>query len=339
MSKLFRRNITYWILGIVGVLVLAACGQTPVDPGPVDPGATSTLTVTINGNGSVISDVAGINCTAAGGDTCTASVDDGTEVTLTATADAESQFTGWGGACSGSEASCTVTVNGDTNVTANFSGSPAGDGQSFMVTSASDDAEEFDNASTKDAFRYPAGFNYTSSSDLDLVFDPSHGTTQDVGLRFSSVAIPQGATVESAYIVFTADADNPGNDGPVTVNIAGQANANPDTFVTDPDSQPSGNISGRATTNATVAWQINEPWTAGAEAQSADIAGVVQEIVNMQEWASGNAMAFILTGDDATNYRTAQSFGAGRTAPVLHVTLAAAAPADATPTDGTPVVE
>jgi hypothetical protein len=79
---------------------------------------THTLTVTPAGSGSghVASGPAGIDC----GSTCSHAFDAGTQVTLTATADSGSTFTGWsGGGCSGT-GNCVVTVNSDTTVTATF---------------------------------------------------------------------------------------------------------------------------------------------------------------------------------------------------------------------------
>jgi outer membrane protein assembly factor BamB len=67
------------------------------------------------GTGTVIASPYGINC----GGVCSASYAQGTTVTLTATADSGSDFTGWSGACSGT-GTCVVTVNWDTQVTANF---------------------------------------------------------------------------------------------------------------------------------------------------------------------------------------------------------------------------
>jgi len=79
---------------------------------------TFTLTVTKAGTGSgtVTSNPAGINC----GDTCLASYNSGTSVTLTATPAAGSIFTGWtGGGCTGTGA-CVVTMNAAQSITATF---------------------------------------------------------------------------------------------------------------------------------------------------------------------------------------------------------------------------
>ncbi len=69
-----------------------------------------------SGTGSVVSDPAGINC----GSTCSASFSAGTQVTLTATAAANSIFVGWGGACSGTTSTCTTTLTANEQVTATF---------------------------------------------------------------------------------------------------------------------------------------------------------------------------------------------------------------------------
>ncbi len=67
------------------------------------------------GTGTVTSVPTGINC----GGTCSASYDSGTVVTLTATPDASSNFTGWSGACAGA-GSCMVTMDMARSVTATF---------------------------------------------------------------------------------------------------------------------------------------------------------------------------------------------------------------------------
>ncbi|MEZ4363474.1 MAG: Ig-like domain-containing protein [Kofleriaceae bacterium] len=50
---------------------------------------------------------------------------DGSQVVLTAAPVVGATFTGWGGACSGTATSCTVTMTGDQSVTASFTGAPA----------------------------------------------------------------------------------------------------------------------------------------------------------------------------------------------------------------------
>src|SRR3990172_6787081 len=57
-------------------------------------------------------------------------------------------------------------------------------------------------ASTDDAEESATGSVTKASSDLELVYD---GTNQVVGMRFLDIAVPQGATITSAWIQFTAD--------------------------------------------------------------------------------------------------------------------------------------
>jgi len=76
-----------------------------------------TLTVSTSGSGTVMSSPAGIDC----GATCSASYASGTSVTLTAAAASGYSFSGWGGDCSGTGTSCTVSVTAARSVTAAFS--------------------------------------------------------------------------------------------------------------------------------------------------------------------------------------------------------------------------
>src|SRR6188508_1399469 len=77
---------------------------------------TLTVTKTGSGAGTVTSDVGAIAC----GATCSDVYDDGTPVTLGATASAGTRFAGWSGAgCSGTGA-CTVPMSQARNVTADF---------------------------------------------------------------------------------------------------------------------------------------------------------------------------------------------------------------------------
>jgi uncharacterized repeat protein (TIGR03803 family) len=84
----------------------------------VTPGVITSFNVSVvlagNGNGTVTSNPAGIDC----GSACSADFPNGTTVTLTASADSNSTFEGWSGPCSGTD-QCAVTAGAE--VTATFS--------------------------------------------------------------------------------------------------------------------------------------------------------------------------------------------------------------------------
>jgi hypothetical protein len=89
------------------------------------------LTVSKLGSGQGTVSGSGINC----GETCLASYSAGAEVTLSATAEPGSTFDGWsGGVCSGTGL-CTVTMNANMTVTANFKPSAIQVGSLTVTTS------------------------------------------------------------------------------------------------------------------------------------------------------------------------------------------------------------
>jgi uncharacterized repeat protein (TIGR02543 family) len=90
---------------------------------------THVLSVSVTGNGTVTG--GGIACTSAGGSGCSATETAGSTVTLTATPGSGASFTGWGGACAGTSTTCEVSMTGDRNVTAAFSGET---GPTFPLT-------------------------------------------------------------------------------------------------------------------------------------------------------------------------------------------------------------
>ena len=78
---------------------------------------TYTLQVKNSNPGTITSDVGGINC----GSICSAKVNPGTVVTLTATPPAGKSFLGWSGACSGTANTCVLNVNANLSAQANYS--------------------------------------------------------------------------------------------------------------------------------------------------------------------------------------------------------------------------
>jgi hypothetical protein len=119
-----------------------------------------TFTLSANktgtGTGTITSNPAGIDC----GTDCNQSYDAGTQVTLTAVPNADSNFTGWSGACSGT-ASCVVTIDTAKSVSAAFTLKPvltvakAGTGSGTVTSSpagincGTDCSESFSNFSTQ----------------------------------------------------------------------------------------------------------------------------------------------------------------------------------------------
>jgi len=148
-----------------------------------------------------------------------------------------------------------------------------------------------------------------NSTDLELVTD---GSIQTVGLRFSTMNIPQGATILRAYVQFRAHSVRT---GATSLRIEGQAADNAAVFTTT-----NLNVSSRARTTSFVQWNPaawNVTGEIGVAQQTPDLSPVIQQIVNRTGWINGNALALIITG---TGVRTATSYEGGpAVAPLLHV--------------------
>jgi hypothetical protein len=88
---------------------------------PVTPPATKTLAIGMGGAGAgTVTGPAGINC----GTPCSSTLQQGTSLSLSANPQAGSTFVSWGGDCSGTTTTCTLTMDTDHNVTATFGRSP-----------------------------------------------------------------------------------------------------------------------------------------------------------------------------------------------------------------------
>ncbi|HEY5861296.1 MAG TPA: GH25 family lysozyme, partial [Actinomycetota bacterium] len=75
------------------------------------------LTLDVDGDAGVVTSApAGLGCAT----TCEKNVDPNATVTLSAVPDEDAYFVGWGGACDGTNPSCTITMQGNRSVTAEF---------------------------------------------------------------------------------------------------------------------------------------------------------------------------------------------------------------------------
>ncbi len=163
-------------------------------------------------------------------------------------------------------------------------------------------------SSSWDAEESATGSVNISSSTLELVYN---GGNQTVGLRWAGLTIPKGAIITAAYIQFYSSS---AQSGAAALTFQAQAADNPATFTT-----ATRNISSRPLTASAIAWSP-AAWASGESnlnERTPDLSAAIQEVVGRTGWASGNALAIIVTG---TGVRAATSYNGTRSrAPLLHV--------------------
>jgi hypothetical protein len=178
---------------------------------------------------------------------------------------------------------------------------------SKRIAVAIDDVEESQNGS----------FIYTTSSDLELVYDTySSQGNQVVGMRFTGIDVPAGAEIISAYLQFTVDAVST---SPTNLIIIGELSSHSQSFSTAPF-----NVSSRQPTAAQVSWANIPVWAnvgaSGPDQRTPDLGSVISEIIHHQDWASGNAITLIVRG---TGTREAVAFdGSPQGSPILVIAYA-----------------
>jgi hypothetical protein len=185
----------------------------------------------------------------------------------------------------------------------------------------SDDAEE----------DVPGGGIDTSSSDLEMPYEGvGKSSPQVIGLRFSNVGIPQGASIAKAYVEFQCDEIK---DGSLPVSLLIEGELSPDAAVF---ANVTNNVTSRPRTAAQVVW-VPANWTGvGDRDQTSDIASIIQEIINQPGWTSGNALALIISDDPANpseGLRCAEA-GPGAQAALLHIEWSVSYAMDPNPPDG-----
>jgi type IV pilus assembly protein PilY1 len=144
------------------------------------------------------------------------------------------------------------------------------------------------------------------------------GDEQIIGLRFSSVTVPAGALIVSAEIEFEVAALKTGAESTIDLDVWGESAVGARGAFSAADLP-----SARTKTTTTADWDDTANPDAGDKLVSADLSGIVQEIVDHGSWADGQAMVFILQKDSAINpsgNRTLKSFNTSfSVAPRLHI--------------------
>lgn len=185
------------------------------------------------------------------------------------------------------------------------------------------------------------GSMYIDSSDLELMND---GNEQIIGMRFSSVSIPQGSVVtDPTFLRFQIDQEESYLEGksnePVTLMIYAEHKD-----VSDPITSTNFDLSNRRPTSAGVMWPLplasdqtacettpqsaqfgpgmcTDPEALAGDygcwgvqhciVQSPSIASVVNEVVNRPGWQFGNPLMIMMAHISGTGVRWVDSFGQG----------------------------
>jgi type IV pilus assembly protein PilY1 len=148
---------------------------------------------------------------------------------------------------------------------------PAGANGCFVNRAVSQIAE------SEHDFEVTSGLNLNSSSgDLDFYNRGNGRTNHGVGLHFSSVNVPNGATIENAYLEITADNDN---NGKAELNIqtvnSSDASASPSDIFYSPKL-------------AGVFWSL-PTFVDNVVYQTPTLKTQIETLVNKGAWQSGNA--------------------------------------------------
>ncbi|MCE2788275.1 MAG: PhoX family protein [Saprospiraceae bacterium] len=180
-------------------------------------------------------------------------------------------------------------------------GLPLADTITIQLITGNDDAEQNSSSGTLS----------TTSTDLEMVMD---GTTQQViGIRFKNIPILKNSLIEEASIQFTADEVTT---AATSIWIHGEKAASAQPYNTG----DLYNISERVKTTDSVSWGVpawNSIGESGPNQKTPDLSSIVQEIINQNDWASGNDLSFIITGSGS---RVADSFeGGSNNAPKLQI--------------------
>ncbi len=192
----------------------------------------------------------------------------------------------------------------------------------LYITDGNDDAYQL--------FRYPTWENPTGEMFVDAeklfvgyTYPPE--VYYMIGLRYLSVPIPPGSTIESAYIQFYS---YEASDDTTGISIFCEKNASPLPFTS-----VEYNISDRERTSNYEFWVASE-WEAfipGPNQRTHNIRDIVQKVVDMEDWVENNPMVFLVMGttptfgEDYPKAACSWEFGGEFYAPVLEITYTAPA--------------
>lgn len=191
-----------------------------------------------------------------------------------------------------------------------------------------------DNVEQELAGTHDPGIVSAGSSDLELGMENIYPQRPDdapqrIGLRFLDVNVPVNATINSAHIQFKVkqgpkSEESAAEDASVTIYGRDSADAPAFTFGL-------WELSDITDLTSPVDWEHIPLWpdagVAGPDQLTPNLVSIVEEIIGLEGWAAGNAMAFLIDpmtvdGNFSRGTRTATSFSNGSfpdPAPVLTI--------------------
>ena len=160
-------------------------------------------------------------------------------------------------------------------------------------------------ASSDDAEQENDQIDALFDDDLDAGWegDPADQNNLTAGLRFRGINLPKGAVIDSAFIQVWSHEGKSAEDV-ARITITGEATDNAQTFT------EAALITSRPRTSASLLWEVAEEWDLWSMYQTPDLKAIVQELVNRNGWQAGNAIAFILEGENqgVTDVENAREF-------------------------------
>jgi len=123
------------------------------------------------------------------------------------------------------------------------------------------------------------------------------GVNRYAFVRFQNVTIPRYATIENAYVRFTAFLSDASGTAGATLSFADMDNPAAPTSYAE--------FEGLTRTGEGINWASIGAWVQDQTYDSPDISAALQEVVNRPGWASGQAVIFIsdnIPGSSANRY-------------------------------------
>jgi hypothetical protein len=142
-----------------------------------------------------------------------------------------------------------------------------------------------------------SGLNH--SSDFDMPYDPGSGKAiQKIAIRYPSITTSK-TTIQNATIKMHIKQTGSGN---VVIKISGEKQGDSSAFTTT-----SYDITNRTKTDSYVLWDIPNS-AVGEVLTTPDLSTIVQEIMDLPSWSSGNSICLIFERDDSTSATNATRY-------------------------------